>query len=340
MKITNIGHASFNARNMEKMKEFYCNVLGMKHLFSTTYHELCQSIKRRFGENLTNEEKLQMDFMLSKENMNMIEYFKLADHQYLELFHDGGDKKLDLGNRNDYYGCFKLNFEVDSIEEIKSILVKNNVVIERDIYKTVDGNIEIAVRDPDGNEVQFTEYSDYTRNKFSMIKKVTKNEFSHVNYTTQVAYNVQAATEMKKFYCEGLQLKNIHTITHGDLLNSLLKKENTTIDEATVDGLKKREDLPWLDFIEVAPHQYIEFFYDYDKVKKECRDLSPYYGYLHLCLEVEDIHKAWETVIANGLTPDTPINLGGDGSWQFWLVDPDGNRIELMQYESSSKQMR
>jgi predicted enzyme related to lactoylglutathione lyase len=30
--------------------------------------------------------------------------------------------------------------------------------------------------------------------------------------------------------------------------------------------------------------------------------------------------------------------LGSDGSWQAWLADPDGNRIELHMYTPESKQ--
>ena len=34
----------------------------------------------------------------------------------------------------------------------------------------------------------------------------------------------------------------------------------------------------------------------------------------------------------------TAPNLGADHSWQAWLADPDGNRIELHQYTPESKQ--
>ena len=104
-------------------------------------------------------------------------------------------------------------------------------------------------------------------------------------------------------------------------------------------GLKMMGEQSWIDYIEVAPHQYIELFHTDGQTLKEDRDLQDAYGYQHICLEVEDIHTAWDAVTANGIKPDTQISLGADGAYQFWLVDPDGNRLELMQYAPDAKQL-
>jgi hypothetical protein len=34
----------------------------------------------------------------------------------------------------------------------------------------------------------------------------------------------------------------------------------------------------------------------------------------------------------------TPPKLGCDRSWQTWIRDPDGNRVELHQYTAESSQ--
>lgn len=44
--------------------------------------------------------------------------------------------------------------------------------------------------------------------------------------------------------------------------------------------------------------------------------------YRHYCLEV------------------TEITMGMDRSWQAWVTDPDGNRIELMEYGPSSLELK
>lgn len=104
--------------------------------------------------------------------------------------------------------------------------------------------------------------------------------------------------------------------------------------------LKAHADEPWIEYIEVAPHQFLEFFHVLGEEKKEDRYLEDAYGFQHISLEVEDVHKAWDTVIANGLTPTTEIGYGGAKSYQFWLRDPDGNRLELMQYVEESLQVQ
>lgn len=57
----------------------------------------------------------------------------------------------------------------------------------------------------------------------------------------------------------------------------------------------------------------------------------------HLCLEVDDIDAAMERLKAHGVEV-TDKKLGGDRSWQAWLEDPSGVRIELHQYTPESSQ--
>jgi len=60
-------------------------------------------------------------------------------------------------------------------------------------------------------------------------------------------------------------------------------------------------------------------------------------SYQHLCLEVDDINATVEDLRAKGIEVTDPA-LGSDRSWQSWLADPDGNRIELHQYTPESRQ--
>jgi catechol 2,3-dioxygenase-like lactoylglutathione lyase family enzyme len=52
-------------------------------------------------------------------------------------------------------------------------------------------------------------------------------------------------------------------------------------------------------------------------------------GMHHVCLEVMDIQKPYETVLARGYTPNRP-NVARDGRWLDNFYDPDGTRTELM----------
>ncbi len=339
--IKNIGHVSFNTYNMDKMLHFYCDIIGMRPLFANTYKDLYNSMERNYGDSPTPEQANFLKLIASMGETPWIQYLKLADRQFLELFHNSGPAKKELGNRRDYYGYMKFNYEVADIEEIKTRLIEGGVKIDSDVHATSDGSLEITVHDPDGNEVQFTQYSAESLKQFGIeaLSVSGSNTQSLARYTTQVAYQVRAGAKMKKFYCEGLGMKNILTRTYFDLLNSMEQNGMARNNPAMVQGMRALGNLPWIDFLEVAPHQYIELFYSYGSKKKEERNLLPYFGYQHICLEVADIHEAWNAVINNGLVPDTQINLGADGSWQFWLVDPDGNRLEMMEYAAGAKQL-
>lgn len=57
----------------------------------------------------------------------------------------------------------------------------------------------------------------------------------------------------------------------------------------------------------------------------------------HLCLEVEDIDAAVAHIRAQGVVA-TDKKFGVDDTWQSWLTDPNGTRIELFQYTDRSAQ--
>ncbi len=60
-------------------------------------------------------------------------------------------------------------------------------------------------------------------------------------------------------------------------------------------------------------------------------------SYSHICLEVDDIEATVQALRQAGVEV-TDIKLGGDHSYQAWLADPDGNRIELHGYTVESWQ--
>ena len=58
---------------------------------------------------------------------------------------------------------------------------------------------------------------------------------------------------------------------------------------------------------------------------------------LHFCLEVEAIEPVRERLIALGI-PVTERKLGADQSWQAWITEPGGVKIELHEYTAASSQ--
>jgi lactoylglutathione lyase len=60
-------------------------------------------------------------------------------------------------------------------------------------------------------------------------------------------------------------------------------------------------------------------------------------SYSHYCLTVDDLPATLQELADRGLEISGP-RFGLDGNWQYWVTDPDGNRIELMQMMPDSKQ--
>lgn len=116
---------------------------------------------------------------------------------------------------------------------------------------------------------------------------------------SHIGFNVKNMEKMLEFYCSKLGMREKFTLTTDDIL---------------------------------------EFFYCYEDLK-DCPEMSRYYGYQHLAIQVENLEDTWETIIKNGIVPDSPINMGPDFTKQFWVHDPEGNRIEFMEYTFRSFQV-
>lgn len=313
--IIRLAHVGFNACDMDAMLRFYGDILGMRHLFTLTA-----------GDRLGNDDPRKW-----------IEYQKLADGQYIELFHHVENldpEKTFVEDRWENYGYLKLNFEVADIQDLRCRLVAAEVALDEDIHKTVDGSLEIKVHDPDGNEVQFTQYT--ADSAIPLEAAPGHGTCSRVDHITQVAYQVLDGESMLRYYTQGLGLRHVFRLTYGDMAKAM---EASGAPAQILERMAAVADKPWIDYIAVSPHQYLELFYVAEGEKKILRDLNDRYGYQHICFEVTDIQKAWEAVCSNGLQPDSPITLGCEGTYQFWLTDPDGNRMEIQQYTPKSMQL-
>ncbi|WP_282942400.1 VOC family protein [Paenibacillus sp. RC67] len=63
-------------------------------------------------------------------------------------------------------------------------------------------------------------------------------------------------------------------------------------------------------------------------------------GMNHLCYEVDDAYATVEHIKAKGYPLEKEIEKGRSGCLQFWILDPDGNRIEMMQLLPDSLQAK
>jgi glyoxylase I family protein len=84
-------------------------------------------------------------------------------------------------------------------------------------------------------------------------------------------------------------------------------------------------------YLHIGGRSFIELF------KGNSEQSEQKQSYKHFCLEVDDIQSTASELRKRGVEV-SEVKMGSDNSWQAWLSDPDGNRIELHQYTPESKQ--
>jgi catechol 2,3-dioxygenase-like lactoylglutathione lyase family enzyme len=122
--IKRLGHAAFTVENMEKSMNFYCNVLGCKHVFDLN----------------------------DKEGNPYIVYLKVVSGQFIELFY-GGNKNVTI-DRNTI-GFSHICLEVDDIHQIADQIKGHGISLDVEPKLGIDGNWQCWVKDPDGNRLEF-----------------------------------------------------------------------------------------------------------------------------------------------------------------------------------------
>lgn len=147
---------------------------------------------------------------------------------------------------------------------------------------------------------------------------------------SHLAFNVVDMDRSLDFYCNGLGLKKIFEIIIPENIAEIFPGSPISV----------MAGLPGIAYLQIAPGQFIELFYPkpYTDLLSGGPNLERI-GYTHLSLVVDDIYKAADRLKERGITLDTDITLGPDHTYQFWIKDPDGNRIELMQYTEKSFQV-
>jgi catechol 2,3-dioxygenase-like lactoylglutathione lyase family enzyme len=94
-------------------------------------------------------------------------------------------------------------------------------------------------------------------------------------------------------------------------------------------------------YIATGDSTFVEFFDQQLAAKQWGGNLDPLSAgnrYGHLCFEVTGMAAFREVLLARGVKVGESRS-GLDGSVQAWLADPDGNRIELMEYTHGSAQL-
>jgi len=155
-------------------------------------------------------------------------------------------------------------------------------------------------------------------------------EIGHLAFTCA---DLEASIE---FYRDKLGFKNKFCISYADFLEH--QKKQPDADPAHLAYLESVKDKIWIAYFEMGGGQFVELF-DRGNADIPCVPTGKHLNYSHVALLVDDIHAAHAELIEKGVPIDTPPKLGLEGTWQMWSHDPDGNKIEFMQYTAASWQL-
>jgi len=85
-------------------------------------------------------------------------------------------------------------------------------------------------------------------------------------------------------------------------------------------------------YLKVSGRTYVEVFQSGESTKPEGFPIR------HICFEVDDIEATLKRLRDGGYEV-TEKKLGADHSWQAWVTDPSGVRIEFHEYTDESSQV-
>jgi catechol 2,3-dioxygenase-like lactoylglutathione lyase family enzyme len=91
----------------------------------------------------------------------------------------------------------------------------------------------------------------------------------------------------------------------------------------------------WIVYLQINRDQFLELF---PGATEPVATTWNSIAYHHFCLQVDDLETTVADLESREVVIDQPIKMGKDYNLQAWIVDPDGNRIELMQIMPESPQ--
>jgi len=268
-KIVGVAHIGLETNDIPAAEAFYGKALGYEH------------------------------FSLDKATGGlMLNYYKVNDHQYIEIFPDLKSEEQDRLSH--------IAFETDNIQQLRDYLAAKGVKVPATLKKGLDGNISFMIDSPSGHRVEFVQYlpGSLHATRFGKMMPETRvaTRIIHVGYTV-----ADREAEDKLF---------------KDILGFEVMWSGGRQDGAT----------DWVDMRVPDGSDWLEYMLNTKDLTPKRR------GTLHhMGLGVEDIQAPYPVVKARGYEPPQPPQLGRDGKWQLNLYDPFLTRAELMEFKPVQK---
>jgi len=265
-KILGVAHIGLRTSDLAAARKFYTGMLGFAEPFS-------------------------LDKPKDEGTGLLLTYFKVNDHQYVEVFPALTGPKQDRLSH--------ISFETDNAEQFRAYLASKGVKVPEKLSPGLDGNLSFDVTDPDGHDVEFVQYMPGSLHERNFGKFLPATRISQRMIHLGVTVRDQAAAD--RFYKDILGFQEIW---HGGMKDT----ETDWVDMRVPDGTD------WLEYM-------------LNVRNPDVRTLGVMH---HFALGVASVKQSYEILQKRGFHGDKP-QIGRDGKWQLNLYDPDQTRVELME---------
>jgi catechol 2,3-dioxygenase-like lactoylglutathione lyase family enzyme len=188
-------------------------------------------------------------------------------------------------------------FLVDSEKAMKRWLVANNVPFKAGAGPYRDRDTYLFMDDPEGHKIYFRNAKHWDKTNYGYLPVI------HTGFV------VKDRERMDKFYKDIL---GFHMYWHGG---------------------KKAAETDWVDMQVPDGTDWIEYMLNVPEHADE-RTLGVMN---HIALGVPDVRAAAEALEEKGVELPEEPKIGRDGKWELNLYDPDGTRVELMEFTPVEK---
>ena len=197
-----------------------------------------------------------------------------------------------------------IGYITTDVEALRLYLADHRYAVPDRVHRAADGSRWFSVKDPEGNKIQFVQPAP---NALSMAGADPIGR-----HVIHVGERVKSADAENAFYRDLLGFKPYW-------FGGMKPGKTDWISQQVPDG-----------------HDWLEYM-----MESGDGDISQrQFGVLdHLSIGVVNMEQAVTTLDREGRlnNPHTPMQIGRDGKWQYNLFDPDGTRLELMEFTPVEK---
>jgi lactoylglutathione lyase len=262
-------------------------IVGVAHIGLRTNN--LEAARNFYGTQLGFAEPFKLD---NTDGSLALTYFKVNDHQYIEIFPELRDPDQDRLSH--------IAFETTNIRQLRDYLASKGVKVPDQVAKGRDGNLNLMIKDPDGHNVEFVQYMPGSLHSKDFGEFLPKTRISKRIIHVGVTVHDRAASD--RLYRDVLGFRDIW---HGGRTDD-------------------RTD--WVDMRVPDGTDWLEYMLNVENPTPKTLGVMH-----HLALGVPSVEAAYKVIQSRGLNPEQGPKIGRDGKWQLNLYDPNFTRAELME---------